>query len=141
MTGPGPTTPVLTHVTLAWYLWVMSTRPILLGISDDHTDCMCCGKRGLKRTAALDLDGDVVFYGLDCAARALRGRNTAAARKGLERDAAAIARARRILDAGHSAADVLGFLAGRQVPAELRDGRVYVTTVREPGYRATMRPL
>lgn len=45
---------------------------LLLGITDDHTDCQLCGKTGLKRTVALrDLDGgDVLYYGTDCAARA-----------------------------------------------------------------------
>ena len=59
-----------------------STRPVLgdgseknvvyLGTSDDVTTCECCGKPDLKSTVALSVDGgDPVYYGSDCAARAL----------------------------------------------------------------------
>ncbi|GGP80913.1 hypothetical protein [Streptomyces melanogenes] len=51
------------------------------GITDDFTECGCCGRRGLKRTVALmplDADGnedgtaeDVAYYGTSCAAIAL----------------------------------------------------------------------
>ncbi|WP_326757316.1 hypothetical protein OHB35_53315 [Streptomyces phaeochromogenes] len=63
------------------------------GIVDDHQECDCCGRRGLKRTVALmplDADGnedgtaeDVVYYGTSCAATALswtQGRVTDTAR-------------------------------------------------------------
>ena len=46
----------------------------LLGIVDDVTTCDCCGKKNLKRTVALDKDGDVFHYGTTCAAHALTGR-------------------------------------------------------------------
>ncbi|MGW1562759.1 hypothetical protein ACWCQ1_40605 [Streptomyces sp. NPDC002144] len=62
------------------------------GISDDRTQCDCCGLSGLKRTVALmplDADGnengtaeDVVYYGTSCAAKALgwrQGQVTSAA--------------------------------------------------------------
>ncbi|MEU1273636.1 hypothetical protein [Streptomyces sp. NPDC005799] len=62
------------------------------GISDDRTQCDCCGLSGLKRTVALmplDADGnengtaeDVVHYGTSCAAKALgwrQGKVTSAA--------------------------------------------------------------
>jgi hypothetical protein len=42
-----------------------------LGTSDETTVCGCCGKRSLKRTVALDIDGTVVYYGSDCAAKAM----------------------------------------------------------------------
>jgi hypothetical protein len=57
----------------------------VLGISDDVTECHCCGKVNLKRTVILDVldaDGgvmDTVHYGRDCAAVALRFRNGRAA--------------------------------------------------------------
>ncbi len=46
-----------------------------LGISDEHTTCMACGKTNLKRTIVLDFDGDVRHYGSDCAANALGSRS------------------------------------------------------------------
>ncbi len=43
-----------------------------LGTTDDVTACECCGKQDLKGTVALSInDGDAVFYGCVCAARAL----------------------------------------------------------------------
>jgi hypothetical protein len=50
--------------------------PKILGITDDRTDCDCCGKSGLKRTVALDFDGMVRFFGVDCAGMAVHGRKT-----------------------------------------------------------------
>ncbi|OIJ99031.1 hypothetical protein BIV25_11035 [Streptomyces sp. MUSC 14] len=51
------------------------------GVTDDFTECGCCGRRGLKRTVALmpldadeNEDGtaeDVAYYGTSCAATAL----------------------------------------------------------------------
>ncbi len=57
----------------------------VLGIDNDHTDCECCGKTGLKLTVILGrLDADrnvseVVHFGRDCAARATLIRRTGAA--------------------------------------------------------------
>lgn len=45
-----------------------------LGISDEYTTCQQCGKINLKRTVALDFDGDVRHYGSECAAQALNTR-------------------------------------------------------------------
>lgn len=42
-----------------------------LGTTDDVTTCDCCGRADLKSTVALDVDGAVVHYGSDCAARAI----------------------------------------------------------------------
>lgn len=62
------------------------------GITDERTQCDCCGLSGLKRTVALmplDADGnengtadDVAYYGTSCAAKALgwrQGKVTSAA--------------------------------------------------------------
>lgn len=49
----------------------------LLGIVDDG-DCECCGKRDLKRRVVLDIDGDVVKFGSECAARRLGRRSKVA---------------------------------------------------------------
>lgn len=50
----------------------------LLGIRDDVTVCDCCGKSRLKCTVALETaEGATVYYGRDCAARALGRRCSA----------------------------------------------------------------
>lgn len=44
-----------------------------LGTSDEVTTCDCCGKSNLKSTVALSIDeGDAVYFGVTCAARALK---------------------------------------------------------------------
>lgn len=44
-----------------------------LGTSDENTVCECCGKKNLKSTVALSIDdSDPVFFGVTCAARALK---------------------------------------------------------------------
>ncbi len=51
------------------------------GITDECTDCGCCGRSGLKRTVILEVldadggTGEAVNYGVDCAARALAASN------------------------------------------------------------------
>lgn len=43
-----------------------------LGTTDDITTCDCCGRRNLKSTVALSIDGaDALYYGVTCASRAL----------------------------------------------------------------------
>lgn len=44
---------------------------IFLGTSDEVSTCDCCGKSGLKRTVALERDGETVYFGTTCASRAL----------------------------------------------------------------------
>ena len=51
---------------------MVMTRPTLLGITDEVTTCELCGKTPLKHTYALDIDGETVYYGSTCGARALR---------------------------------------------------------------------
>ena len=45
-----------------------------LGTTDDHTSCDCCGKKNLKSTVAIrNLEtGEDLFFGVTCAARALK---------------------------------------------------------------------
>ena len=45
----------------------------ILGINDDVTTCECCGKSELKCTVILSSDDGMeqVYYGRDCAAKAL----------------------------------------------------------------------
>lgn len=43
----------------------------VIGISDEVTTCECCGRTNLKRTVVIsDGDGEV-YYGTECAARAM----------------------------------------------------------------------
>lgn len=57
----------------------------VLGTSDDVTTCDRCGKCNLKRTVALESDATgIVRYGVDCAARAIHGSNTAHSRRSIE---------------------------------------------------------
>ncbi len=59
------------------------------GITDEITDCGCCGRTGLKHTVMLEiLDGEnesdgILYYGTDCAARKL-GRSSYAVRQAAE---------------------------------------------------------
>lgn len=51
---------------------VAKERAKLLGIVDDTDTCECCGKRGLKRVAVIEMpDGRIVRYGTTCASYAL----------------------------------------------------------------------
>lgn len=44
----------------------------MLGTSDEVQQCECCGRDDLKKTIALSVDdGDPLFFGETCAARAL----------------------------------------------------------------------
>lgn len=54
----------------------------VLGITDERTECDCCGKVNLKCTVAIestDADGNgtgsIVYFGRDCASRAIYGNN------------------------------------------------------------------
>lgn len=47
----------------------------ILGINDETNTCEHCGKTNLKRVVIIQLDsGEIVRYGVDCAARALGKR-------------------------------------------------------------------
>lgn len=76
---------------------------IVKGITDERTECECCGKKNIKCTVALGLTdadgnwtGDVVHYGRDCAARALYGRTSASLATRVEREALAIVHAAKL---------------------------------------------
>lgn len=52
------------------------------GITDEITSCGCCGKSNLKKTVILEGDdGEILYYGSECAAAALTGKKS---RKGGE---------------------------------------------------------
>lgn len=51
------------------------TKFKMLGISD-KPECDCCGKKNLKSSVVLEnLDsGEIVYFGVDCASKAMRQR-------------------------------------------------------------------
>ena len=71
------------------------------GITDDRTNCECCGRTNLKRTIrllVLDVDGSTIgatYYGTECAARATRRTNANVTKIASERQAEADRRAAR----------------------------------------------
>lgn len=74
------------------------------GITDERTDCDCCGKTNLKCTVALislDADGnesgDVVYFGRQCAAMACLGSKSARNVRQIEIQAYAAERNLRLL--------------------------------------------
>lgn len=44
-----------------------TTTAKILGTTDEHTACDCCGRTNLRRTVAIDFDGTVAYYGTSCA--------------------------------------------------------------------------
>jgi hypothetical protein len=82
----------------------MANTPKMLGITDEVTDCGCCGKSGLKRTVEISLDGesDPVYFGTDCAARALQGRGYTVKPAKILRTAEAVKFARECVVRAHS---------------------------------------
>lgn len=62
----------------------MATLVKFLGISDETNTCDCCGKTGLKRVVVLDIDGIVVNYGTNCAAKALANKGIKTDKKSVE---------------------------------------------------------
>ena len=76
----------------------------VLGITDERTECECCGKVGLKCTVAIectDIDGNgtgnVLYFGRDCAARKIHGNNKSGSVKSIELLGRAIEYARKWL--------------------------------------------
>lgn len=60
----------------------------VLGISDEVTGCECCGRTDLKKTVAIGSgEGDVRYFGTECAARAL-----GTSKKQVEKDVRSAAR-------------------------------------------------
>lgn len=41
----------------------------VLGLTDDVTECHCCGKLNLKQTVAFEIDGNETYYGTTCATK------------------------------------------------------------------------
>lgn len=88
----------------------------VLGCNDEVTACECCGRTGLKRTVILQTAaGDVVRYGVDCAARAA-GKTGQAARNEaglIQARGTLISRAAELLRAGYTPEQVRSWIGGR----------------------------
>lgn len=86
-----------------------------LGTTDDVTTCDCCGRKGLKSTVALELAEatDPVYYGVTCAAKALRmpAREVKASASHADRERAEQERRARNAAADAAAAPWFAFLA------------------------------
>lgn len=69
----------------------------VLGITDEKNVCECCGKTNLKCCVALESESEngVVYYGRDCAAKAILGNNKSSAMKTIESLARGIEYARK----------------------------------------------
>lgn len=80
----------------------------ILGTNDDQTVCDCCGKTNLKKTVIIDLDGKIVAYGVDCAAKLLKQN-----KKTTTDFANAAATARAAFDRGLSAEQVASIVWNR----------------------------
>jgi hypothetical protein len=84
-------------------------RYTYLGTTDEVDACDCCGKGDLKVTVAIhdDEQGDTLYFGTTCAARALRVKvaevKTGTARADRAKAEAAAAAAREIAEAKHRA--------------------------------------
>ena len=44
----------------------------LLGMSEEVTDCSCCGRTGLKETVAFENNGGIVHFGTTCATKQVK---------------------------------------------------------------------
>ena len=70
----------------------------ILGITDAVSTCDCCGKKNLKRAVELENpEGDIVFFGSDCAGAALYGRKDRKNGQAAELRARVVAKCRSVL--------------------------------------------
>jgi hypothetical protein len=114
--------------------------PTFLGISDEVDSCDCCGRGGLKRTVALRFEDGDLFYGVDCAARALGMTATAVRNAATNAQAAAdaaadLANELRTVYAAAAAA----FAAGDDNDPNLARGRRTFSSATPFGVRGTER--
>lgn len=63
----------------------------ILGTTSDVTICECCSKSNLKKTVCLsDQFGGIVYYGSDCAGKAVYGKKSAGNAKLIQKQAEAV---------------------------------------------------
>jgi hypothetical protein len=58
----------------------MARQVLVLGAEEGGV-CECCGKTNLKKVVVLEIEGEVVRYGCDCASKAIRHAGYYAGRK------------------------------------------------------------
>lgn len=58
-----------------------TTAPKILGTTDEVTTCDCCLRTELKKTVAIDFDGETAFFGTTCAAAFLTANFSATSEK------------------------------------------------------------
>lgn len=115
----------------------------VLGITDDRTDCECCGKPNLKCTVAMEKeDGQTVYYGRHCAAMAMLGSKSARNVSKIE-----VAAAQAMRDAEYNRQAKLSRIAGEQQITVKIDGKSHTLGYDCPKskanylYNRTQRPL
>ena len=61
--------------------------PTLIGLTDEVTECDCCGRVSLRRTVELDFGAEVghLNYGTSCAAKILGGKGADVAKRAMLR--------------------------------------------------------
>ena len=105
------------------------TQVKVLGVSDEITTCEHCGKKHLKCTVALSIDGgEAVYFGRDCAAHAL-GNNepTATDLKNIERKGRLQSAAQRWVAQGYTAAQIDKGLSGKGYGYNGKTGEVQLS--------------
>ena len=71
----------------------------LIGITDEITECENCGRHGLKRTAVLsDENGNIVYFGVDCAAQALYHKKSSSLYQVIKDNGSRLNRAKKVLE-------------------------------------------
>lgn len=92
----------------------MSERRVI-GTTDEITTCDLCGREGLSHTVMIDYldadgspEGEINYYGSDCASKIFTGRKDAKLSRTIEREARAADKAKRETerDARHAASEV-----------------------------------
>jgi hypothetical protein len=102
----------------------------ILGLTEENTTCDCCGKTNLKVTVALETETGIVYFGRDCAAKAIIGNGKASSVKSIETTAKAVELAKKLLAAGHDAIKVAGAVSGRYgYPTSTKNGKLTIYTV------------
>lgn len=63
----------------------------VLGVTEDRNVCECCGKQNLKKTVALENEaGEIRYMGVNCAAKAMIGKNSKSKADQIWKEATAI---------------------------------------------------
>lgn len=75
----------------------------VLGVTDTVVECDCCGKKNLKVTVIMEVNGELVHYGRDCAARTLFGKTSKKIVQKIENEGKALVKIAPVVEAVKSA--------------------------------------